>query len=67
MIHGVIFVLWEAVFDNEKKYEITKIRRILKWILLAAINLLFLPALLEPARRKLNFSAIPSYFSKYYM
>ena len=21
MIHGVIFVLWEAVFDNEKKYE----------------------------------------------
>ena len=55
IIHGVIFVLWEAIFGNEKKYEITKIRRILKWI---AINLLFLPAFLEPARRKLNYSII---------
>jgi hypothetical protein len=41
IIHGVIFVLWEAIFGNENKYEITTIRRTLKWIFLAAINLLY--------------------------
>ncbi|RIA85729.1 hypothetical protein C1645_781272 [Glomus cerebriforme] len=67
MIHGVIFILWEAVFDHKKIIEDTKIRRFLKWILLLVINLIFLPAFLGPSIRILNFSDISSYFAKYYV
>ncbi|CAB4393435.1 unnamed protein product [Rhizophagus irregularis] len=52
MIHGVIMILWEAVFGYEKKNEITKIKRFLKWVLLLIINLIFIPAFIEPMIRK---------------
>ncbi|GBC21837.2 uncharacterized protein OCT59_004809 [Rhizophagus irregularis] len=65
MIHGVIFILWEIVFGYEKKNEITKIKRFLKWILLLTINLMVLPAFVEPMIRKNNI--LPkSYLAKYY-
>jgi hypothetical protein len=70
MSHGVIFILWEAVFNNKSKNEDTKIKRFLKWVLLLIINLIFLPALIEPSIRSFNFSDISSIsanFVKNYM
>ncbi|RIA88263.1 hypothetical protein C1645_826633 [Glomus cerebriforme] len=54
MIHGVIIILWEIVFGYENKNYDTKIKRFLKWILMAIIYLLVLPAFVEPMRRKLD-------------
>ncbi|CAI2168767.1 4652_t:CDS:1 [Funneliformis geosporum] len=66
MIHGVIFILWEAIFGREKKNENSKIKRFLKWFLLFIINLSVLPALIEPFKRRPEIFEIPSYFAKYY-
>ncbi|RIA86165.1 hypothetical protein C1645_878855 [Glomus cerebriforme] len=49
MIHGIIFILWEALFGYEKKSEDTKIKKFLKWVLLVVINLIVFPALIEPS------------------
>jgi hypothetical protein len=67
---GVIFILWESVFSNKSKNEDTNIKRFLKWFLLLIINLIFLPALIEPSIRKVNFSdtsSISSLFVDDYM
>jgi hypothetical protein len=65
MIHGVIFILWEAVFGYKKKNEITMVKRLLRCIILWAINLLVLPAFLEPTLRNVNFSEISTLTSGY--
>ncbi|CAI2178044.1 6611_t:CDS:1 [Funneliformis geosporum] len=63
MIHGVIFILWEAAFGRENKNENSKIKRFVKWFLLLIINLSVLPAFIEPYRRRPEIFEIPSYFS----
>jgi hypothetical protein len=64
MSHGVILILWEVIFGHEDKIKITKIRRILKWVLLAAVNLLVLPAFVQPMKRKFEILGISSCFSQ---
>ncbi|CAG8722508.1 5495_t:CDS:1, partial [Funneliformis mosseae] len=66
MIHGVIFILWEAIFGRENQNEISKIKRILKWFLLLIIYLSVLPAFIEPSGRRPDICEIPSFFAKYY-
>ncbi|CAI2176518.1 19672_t:CDS:1 [Funneliformis geosporum] len=66
MIHGVIFILWEAIFGRENKFENSKTKRFLKWFLLLILNLSVLPAFIEPLRRRPEIFEIPSYFAKYY-
>ncbi|CAI2163850.1 5318_t:CDS:1 [Funneliformis geosporum] len=66
MIHGVIFILWEAIFGCENKNENSKIKRFLKWLLLLIVNLSVLPAFIEPLRRRPEIFKIPSYIAKYY-
>ncbi|GBB92943.1 hypothetical protein RclHR1_02090007 [Rhizophagus clarus] len=68
MMHGVIFILWEAIFNN--KSEDTKITKFLKWFLLLNINLILLPGLIEPSLRNFKFSdisSVSSYFAKEYL
>src|SRR5437764_11476069 len=67
MIHGVIFILWEAAFGYENKNNNTKVKRVLKWFLMAAIYLSVLPAFSEPMLRKIKYCDLPSQFAKYYM
>ncbi|CAG8610781.1 1474_t:CDS:1 [Funneliformis mosseae] len=67
MIHGVIFILWEAIFGRENINENSKIKRFLKWFLLLIINLSVLPAFIEPLRRRPEIFVISSFFSKYYI
>ena len=63
MIHGVIFILWEVAFGYENKNENVKIKRFLKWVLLAGIYSLTLPAFIEPLRS----IKLISFFANYYM
>jgi hypothetical protein len=65
-IHGVIMILWEAVFGYEKKNKVAKSKRFSKWVLLLIINLIFIPAFVEPLIRKRENFLLRSYFSKYY-
>ncbi|PKC05261.1 hypothetical protein RhiirA5_421125 [Rhizophagus irregularis] len=68
MAHGVIFILWEAIFNSKNKDMI--IEKFLKWFLLLIINLILLPALVEPSIRNINFSdisTISKHFLKDYM
>ncbi|CAB4493970.1 hypothetical protein RhiirA5_403506 [Rhizophagus irregularis] len=65
MIHGLIFILWETIFGCEKKDEITMIKRVLKWVLLLVINLLILPAFVEPSLRNYKYSEISTLTSGY--
>ncbi|CAI2168761.1 8750_t:CDS:1 [Funneliformis geosporum] len=51
IIHGVIFVSWEAIFCRENKNENSKINSFLRWVLLVIINILVLPAFIEPSSR----------------
>ncbi|CAG8554918.1 5416_t:CDS:1 [Funneliformis mosseae] len=67
MIHGVIFILWEAVFGRENKNENAKIKRFLKWVLLMIINLLVLPAFIEPLRRRPERFDFPYARARYYL
>ena len=68
MAHGVIFILWEAVFGYENSTNhITKTKRFLKWILLASIYLSITPAFVEPFKRNYERFYVPLYFTKYYM
>ncbi|PKK62410.1 hypothetical protein RhiirC2_759619, partial [Rhizophagus irregularis] len=61
MTHGVIFILWEVVFiSNKSKNENTMIEKFLKWVLFLIINLILLPALIEPSMRNFDFSDISS-------
>ncbi|CAI2168763.1 8751_t:CDS:1 [Funneliformis geosporum] len=66
MMHGVIFVLWEAIFGRENKNENLKVKRFLKCLLLLVINLSVLPAFIEPLRRRPDLFQIPLYLAKYY-
>jgi hypothetical protein len=66
MSQAVICVLWEVVFGSEKKNEDTLIKKFLRWVLLLVISLLSLPAALEPMKKRLEFSDIPSLLAKYY-
>ncbi|CAG8674961.1 6659_t:CDS:1 [Funneliformis mosseae] len=65
MIHGVIFIMWEAVFGRENKNENSKIKRFLKWFLLLIINLSVLPAFIEPFRRKPDLLPLPSFWQNF--
>ena len=70
MIHGVILILWEILFGYEKNNNNnnnTIISRFLKWVLLLVINLLFLPAHVEPLITNFKFSDVSTYFSQYYL
>ncbi|CAB5180799.1 unnamed protein product [Rhizophagus irregularis] len=61
MTRGVIFILWEVVFiSNKSKNENTMIEKFLKWVLFLIINLILLPALIEPSMRNFDFSDISS-------
>ncbi|CAG8508904.1 12719_t:CDS:1 [Funneliformis mosseae] len=66
MIHGVIFILWKAIFGRENINEYSKIKRFLKWFLLLIVNLSVLPAFIEPLRRRPEIFDIPSIFIKHY-
>ncbi|CAG8584915.1 2287_t:CDS:1 [Funneliformis mosseae] len=65
MIHGVIFILWEAIFGRKNINEYSKIKRFFKWFLLLIIYLSVLPAFIEPLRRRPEIFEIPSFFVKY--
>ena len=63
MMHGVVLIFWEVVFGRENKNENIKVKKFLKWVLFTAINLLLLPAFVEPMR--IRYCEMPSYFTKY--
>ncbi|RGB26851.1 hypothetical protein C1646_769893 [Rhizophagus diaphanus] len=65
MIHGIIFILWEVIFVNDKKNEITLIKRFLKWLLLLVLYLFLLPALIEPSLRNFKFNEVTTLTSGY--
>jgi hypothetical protein len=65
MVHGIIFILWEVIFGNDKKNEITLIKRFLKWVLLLILYLFFLPALIEPSLRNFKFNEVSTLTSGY--
>ncbi|CAB4477063.1 unnamed protein product [Rhizophagus irregularis] len=72
MTHGIIFILWEIIFNNnnnnnKSKNEDTMIGKFLKWILFLIIHLILLPALIEPSIRKLDFSDMSSSISKLFV
>ncbi|RGB27082.1 hypothetical protein C1646_769579 [Rhizophagus diaphanus] len=65
MIHGVISLLWEAIFVYEKKNEITMVKRFTIWGLLLVTNLLVFPAFIEPSSRNYKLSSIPTFTTVY--
>jgi hypothetical protein len=71
MIHGLIFILWEAVFGYEKKNEMMTVKKLLKWFLLLIIYLLVLPAFIEPSLRNYKYSemvsTLTSGYAKHYV